>query len=362
MLAATSLTAADRPPYLAALKRGRGLADRGDFAGAIAAFRQALTSAPDDPVALSELGVAALQAGDLPLAEQSTRASVRLASEPRLKAASLYNLGRVCEKKGDTQAAVDAYQQSLTVRPNATVLRALAALDPAAAMPFDRFRPGPMAGPFATLASLLKHFADGHRPDALIDKQSRRAASPPPPYRDVRVLAMTTFASSVDDETYPYETLHLAVQLPSGWFVCEDADSVDNEGLSEERGRVSVKELSVADLLPGGAPEVGLRSINQTIVAELAPHEEPRILGYQDVTHLALVILGDNRAPSCVKGIAVESVPTRIGHFLDGEAREQKKVTLPLRFTSDSLVIASVPKGFPGGEELLGTHLLLVPR
>jgi tetratricopeptide (TPR) repeat protein len=81
-----------------------------------------------DARALSELGWAAFKAGDYDRALSANRDSVKAATEPRVKAASLYNLGRVAEACGDKPAAVGYYLQSIRLRPNDAVAARLKAL------------------------------------------------------------------------------------------------------------------------------------------------------------------------------------------------------------------------------------------
>jgi hypothetical protein len=53
---------------------------------------------------------------------------VRVAIDPKVKAASLYNLGVVQEKTGDKQHAAQSFKDSLALRPNKTVEAELASL------------------------------------------------------------------------------------------------------------------------------------------------------------------------------------------------------------------------------------------
>jgi tetratricopeptide (TPR) repeat protein len=128
-----SLDAKGRAAYLAAMKRGRAAAQKHDDATAIAAFQSAIGVAPDDASALSELGLAALHANNLPLAEKCTQRAVELADKPATRAGALYNLGLIAEAKGDKAAAADAYRRSLAERPNTTVESHLVKVDEKAA-------------------------------------------------------------------------------------------------------------------------------------------------------------------------------------------------------------------------------------
>jgi hypothetical protein len=92
-------------------------------------------SAPADPVRRVP--------GELPwsgqdLAEWSsaiTDRAIAAAAEPELKAASLYNRGRLLEKRGDVAGARGAYTGSLALRPNATVQDRLAQRGDGATVP-----------------------------------------------------------------------------------------------------------------------------------------------------------------------------------------------------------------------------------
>jgi hypothetical protein len=74
-----------------------------------------------DGRALSELGWAAFQAGDYEKAKKANQDSARVAVDPKVKAASLYNLGRVAEALKDTESAAGYYRESLKLRPHKAV-------------------------------------------------------------------------------------------------------------------------------------------------------------------------------------------------------------------------------------------------
>src|SRR5262245_6039844 len=117
-----------RREYAGHLKSGRAHATARRWGEASAEFEKALAAVPMDDRALSELGWAALQAGDYDAAEKASADSVRVSSTPEVKAASLYNLGRVAEAKNDKDRAAALYADSLVLRPNKTVVKRLVAL------------------------------------------------------------------------------------------------------------------------------------------------------------------------------------------------------------------------------------------
>jgi len=129
-----------RREYAGHLRAGRAHAKGKRWGEAVGEFEKALAAVPMDDRALSELGWAALQAGDVDKAEKANADAVRVSSTPEVKAASLYNLGRVAEAKSDKDRAAALYADSLVLRPNKTVVKRLVALG----------KPAPAAGPVQT--------------------------------------------------------------------------------------------------------------------------------------------------------------------------------------------------------------------
>ena len=176
------ITEEQRAIYLKGLLHGRALAKEKRWAEAQARFEAALAAIPMDSRALSELGWAAFQAGDLPRAREANRDSVRAATEDKLKAASLYNLGRVAEAEEKLTDAVGFYARSLALRPHKGVAKRLADVWAQAGLP-PRDTRGSLAPPpdslrctgkYASLESLctclrgsyLKdHGSDGDKPE-----------------------------------------------------------------------------------------------------------------------------------------------------------------------------------------------------
>ncbi|MCE9571712.1 MAG: tetratricopeptide repeat protein [Deltaproteobacteria bacterium] len=151
------------PSYRVALQRGRALAQAGDWRRAIDAFEGAVAADPDDARARSELGWAALHAGDLTLAAQASEAASARATG-QVKAAALYNLGRVHEARGDRAAAAGAYRASLALRASKTVATRLAELEAGGAVAPVVVAPVAVApvvvAPAAPRADAAARFAD----------------------------------------------------------------------------------------------------------------------------------------------------------------------------------------------------------
>lgn len=148
------------PAYREALARGRKQTSDKQYVEAAASFRAALAAVPDDPRALSELSWALFLGKELAAAREAAEAGVKLGRN-NVKAASLYNLGRILEAQGAVPEAANAYRESLALRPNATVAARLGKLDPTApahadSLEIEEWGP-PLATRPATCADLGEH-------------------------------------------------------------------------------------------------------------------------------------------------------------------------------------------------------------
>jgi len=103
------------------------------WADAVTEFEAALKISDGDPRLLTELGWSAMNAGDYAKAKKADELSVHSATDTKVKAAGLYNLGLVQLKLGDTAAARASFATSLLLRPNKTALAELTKLGAPAA-------------------------------------------------------------------------------------------------------------------------------------------------------------------------------------------------------------------------------------
>jgi len=228
-------TADEQKRYAAALKRARHAEEAGQLAAAAEGFEDCLQILPDDPVALSELGVVQLRANQLAKAEATSHKAIEHSQSPSVRAAALFNLGYILAKRGDNPGAIEAYQGSLRLRPNAVVETALRKLDPKAAENL-RFVPRAMRAVTASdTAALIKEqcwksVADAWpelevtSSDVWSDANGNhyyRCTEIPTkltlagtPFLDVRVLR--TLAKYAQ---YPKEVDTLAIRTAQGWFV-----------------------------------------------------------------------------------------------------------------------------------------------
>jgi tetratricopeptide (TPR) repeat protein len=180
---------------------------------------------PDDPRALVELGWQQLKAGDLTAARATTLRAIAAAPDNNLKAAALYNLGRIQEQSNQPVDAAQSYRRSLDLRPNKTVQARLATLE----SPFT----APAIGPFPSVeaycarkrkeSSLKAECLVG---DAAVDKGTALVARPGAPITDAKLVL---YGSKVEGGA-----LSIALKTAGGWFVAplsEDAANLEVESL-----------------------------------------------------------------------------------------------------------------------------------
>jgi hypothetical protein len=116
--------------------------------------------------------------------------------------------------------AIAAYRQSLTERRNGVVRERLATLDRAAAEEFERFKPAPMTGPFASLEALCSKLIEGGNFNrelcAPIDKAKSRSFKAVGAVQDIQLIHPVPDAAT------------LAVKVDGKWYSAELRDFEDN--------------------------------------------------------------------------------------------------------------------------------------
>jgi hypothetical protein len=276
-----------RRAYASHLRAGRAHAKAKRWGEAAAEFEAALAAVPMDDRALSELGWAALQAGDHDRAEKASADSVRVSSTPELKAASLYNLGRVAEARGDRERAAALYADSLVLRPNKTVVKRLVALgkpapaaasDPTAAE--DTPCTDPVAGPELVCDCLKKMepYQDDFAVECTIGSLDDAGD-------DLRIASVTLGLGS--------HSFYLAHKQAPGWRVIGSLGDLYEGGVAgvlNEREEVAVEEKTV-----GGARILWYEWRETGRDSDMGIDEEET----HDDTTVALAVLGGAReAPS----------------------------------------------------------------
>jgi hypothetical protein len=115
------LTAQQRADYKRAMNAGWTAQKQSKWPDAVTAFERALTAIPFDQRAETELGLSAMQAGDLDKAKRADELAVSQAVEHDVEAMARFNYGSLLEKTKDVAGALKQYRASIALRPNKTV-------------------------------------------------------------------------------------------------------------------------------------------------------------------------------------------------------------------------------------------------
>ncbi len=225
------ITKAVRAEYKQRLSAGRKAAKATRWSDATTEFEAALVAIPGDDRALGELSWAAFSAGDHDRARKAGRASVLAATDPKIKAASLYNLGRVEEAGSKIAEAAVLYRQSLALRPNKIVEDRLAKLGKdgaavAAALPCTT------PATEAALCACLDASVERDEPDAAACTLAPAGA---PDFQ------IATFVATTASE----QEMVLVARQAAGWAVVAHLGYVYNPGMmgiSEEWSLTETKE------------------------------------------------------------------------------------------------------------------------
>jgi tetratricopeptide (TPR) repeat protein len=291
-----------RPPSLAdtpeaQLRRGRALAARHRYADAVKVLDAALRAMPDDPRVLNELGVALRETGDLARAETVCRDAAK-AEAAELRAAALYNLGRVLERRGQAEAAIAAYQDSLRIRHTRAVRERLVALDPMATSEVTRTHPldGPVASIEDWCNSQKAGQCDLHNNVLDPDPDSSQRSDPQSPWQPGRHSPwqeMRVFV--VQAET---TECALGVRTARGWFV---GRVMDCSTAAYPRHAFNVELEDVIASAQGDELQLDLSSVEGYRTWD----PETRSSAYAESEFEALVVcgLGPSGTPHCTPSI-----------------------------------------------------------
>lgn len=254
-----------RDRFRAHLAEGRRLAKQKQYQAALVELDKARLIKPNHARVLSEIGWAAMKAGDLRRAERANLDSVRFAPDNNVKGASLYNLGRIAEERKDLQKAGEYYVQSLSVRRNATVEKRLAALKKAGVLVERDYGPtcailrvrasGDGADLCEATARLITEPGQndgGGGPtceESWIDDWSNDELDIEHKHLD-RALLFSVF---VREETSDY--IFLGLHYRKQWYVTQLA-YVYNPGAFGIFEGMSAQRFEAEQLIPGGPPEI----------------------------------------------------------------------------------------------------------
>jgi len=272
-----------RAAYRQHLRAGRKLAKAKQWSAAIAELDAALAAIPGDDRALGELSWAAFSAGDYERARKAGHDSVLAATDAKLKAASLYNLGRIEEANGKIADAVARYRESLALRPNKIVAKRLADLEKLAPAVAADAEPSPCSKPMPEdkLCPCLLATVD---PDLLGEREPSCELS------DAGAAGFQVARYSSGDRGE--DEVALAAEGPTGWFVVDDVEHVYNPGafgISEEWELAGTKEESI-----GGKQIVRFTAQKSRSDSDMGIDE----VESEDTTSLIVCVRGDAKTPT----------------------------------------------------------------
>jgi hypothetical protein len=347
---AKPLSPAQQQAYDAALRKGRQLQGKKQWAEAIRAFQACVAIAPDDAACAGELGWTAYLAKDLVLAESATRQALAGTGSPALRGAALYNLGLIEEAKRDQPAAIAAYRESLQVRPNGVVRAALAKLAPDVAAAFDPFKPVALAGPFSSIeaycATTPKTTPEEYTCSCGADDTKAAARTLPPGILQVESVTRGCGAAATESGQTDYG---IAVKVASGWYAGVVAtvhqnrfcmDTMVLAGVTASPGKAALARFAITGECAGGN-------------------------GGTKWTEQALVAIGGAK-PSATPLIVVTRHETDSDTPYDASkvSRTRTDIALEPAWAADgSLTLTGKTTGLDQGEasNILGEHALVFP-
>ena len=302
-----ALSPKQRKAYMTALAKGRKLAKTKKWADAIKSFEAALKVLPMDGRALSELGWAAFQVGNYPLALDANKKSVLAATEDKVKAASLYNLGRTAEAMGNKDLAAVHYRRSLILRLHRAVekrLRDLGKKAPVASLA-PRVEETCGVKKADTIEAICACLLKEHSGPGLRDGKPSCAV-----HKALKTHSDKIKAIKLDLAKQGIENYYLATQLaPKKWKLAAKLAEVYNPGafgISEEFSFGTPRALDVT------VPKAGKRKL-LTITGTKNRHDSD--MGIDEYETRRVVTLtacylppeGDAKAvPRCVLQIAID--------------------------------------------------------
>src|SRR3569623_1328663 len=331
-----SLSKAQLADYKKHMTAGWALQKESKWADAVPEFEAALAAGDVDPRALTELGWTAMNAGDYKIARRADDQAVRLAVDPRVKAAALFNLGTVEAKTGNVDDARDSFTPSLALRPNKTVAAALAALGAAAEV--DK----PLCEPTQDACTCLREHI---QPDAE-DFACVPVTEPMNP-----VPAFKAYDIKLPPWSYRY-------------LLDEHQDQVAIIAQSLDRMRVTEDlTLDKMDLKTiGGHSVLWIETTDKSM--ETGGHEDSMSVDTDELHQVTVCSVGDAKTPT---RCPIQGLPLTSSHSGDvvaasgsDKSGSSKPARLALPIGSDGIATVTVPAGASdaGLESWVGPHKL----
>jgi tetratricopeptide (TPR) repeat protein len=339
-LAASDLSPDAKRTYRAHLRVGRTHVAAHRYGEAVREFEAALAIIPMDGQALSELGWAAYLAGDYDKARVANTDSVRVASHPVVKAASLYNLGRVAEASGDKDEAARHYRESLLNRPSEAVAARLAAL--------GQEPPAPGSGAMTELPCPTPLPSAEKVCDCLSRRCTLEKEGFPP---DVRVARAAT-------ATAREFNFYLVHKVASGWLPIGRLGHLYEGGAAGVENSMWVRKMEWRSL--GGHRVLRVETVSKGSDAEVGLDE----LSTHEVVEATVCVL--NAAPTCPLQVPIRVFRTREksgkgAADLDSDGlpeRQDLRLRLELSESGSASLVLESGKADETLTRLLGQHQL----
>lgn len=256
----------------AKLNEGRKAVKAKNYAEGIVALQEAKKLSPMNGKILGELGWAHFLNGELEAAERELNAALKHVDNPKTKGAVLYNLGRVEEKRGEKELAMDLYRQSVAVRPNDVVAGRLASLGGGtttvhASCGFDNQGPAPADICHAYAEKMSKEDepweCEYHETRYVADDPGFAVSAGGSAYETVFTAAVSakdpyvaaTVFSVAERDIMMMESFVVAVAIGDDWWSASLVD-VAHPGVGYADESVNEVEIETKDLNGVGDPEV----------------------------------------------------------------------------------------------------------
>ena len=332
--------------YKQHMRAGWALQKDQKWAEAVPEFEKALAAIDSDPRGLSELGWSAMNAGDFGKARKADAEAVRVAIEPKVRAASLYNLGLVLEKTGDKNGALMSYLSSLQLRPNKTVADAVTRLGatPDAEQPLCKPNQKPCD---CVYAAAFGETRDGEEP------QCEETTDPPVPVK-------TFHEYKVDQPPWTWT-----------YLLDEHQDLVAIVGGGVDRLRVTEEiELEKAEVKTIAGHRVLWVQTKDT-ASEGYPNDEDAMDNTTyETTHVTLCVVGDDKTPTrCpLRDVPIKQVMDKDRDYFTDEAHakdkgykpEHTETVVDLTLGDDGTATVKLVEGAsdPSLDKIMGPHKL----
>jgi hypothetical protein len=210
-----------------------------------------------------------------------------------IKAASLYNLGRIEEQRGNLEEARKRYRDSLALRPHKGVEARLRALD--GAQNSGKMQPRPLLGPFQTLSDYCDQYVPAPgvpEPEGVqCDPQPLQSVADRARHVSAQIFEVRTWLSPPGEEEESYlATCQLGVKSGGKWYVLADLFECGKGKVAVTGiGAIALRKLEVE---PGLVLEV---DVEQHIARDGQSSEEKRKL---------VCGIGESGRPSCTPPLA----------------------------------------------------------